>query len=114
MTPKSMLRHPLAVSKRDEFIFGEFHHIYDDETIIDKSNIDRLILCTGKIYYELFEERIKRNISNISIIRIEQLYPLHKELLQNIIDSYSNAKEIYGFRKNHRIWVHSLFIPNFY
>lgn len=94
MTPKSMLRHPLAVSKRDEFVFGEFNHIYDDDTILDKSKIDRLILCTGKIYYELLEERIKRNISNISLVRVEQLYPLHKELLQNIINSYSNAKEI--------------------
>lgn len=94
MTPKSMLRHPLAVSKRDEFIYGEFHHIYDDEKVEDRDKIDILILCTGKIYYELLEEKIKRNLQSIAIIRIEQLYPLHKELLHNIINSYKNARQI--------------------
>ncbi len=95
MTPKSMLRHPFAISRRDEFVFDEFKHIIDDEKIEDKKKIERVLICTGKIYYELLEEKIKRNIDKIAIIRIEQLYPLHKELLEKFINSYENAKEIF-------------------
>ncbi len=93
MTPKSMLRHPLAVSQLQDFYLGEFKHIIDDE-IANKASVEKIILCTGKIYYELHEAVSKKQIENTAIIRIEQIYPLHTSLLEQYLSAYKNAKEI--------------------
>lgn len=93
MTPKGMLRHQLAVSAVSDFTEGRFQHIIDD-VVVDKKKAKRVILCTGKIYYELITERNKYNISDIAIIRIEQLYPFHLELFEKIISQYINVAEI--------------------
>lgn len=94
LTPKGMLRHPLAVSSVDDLANGKFMHIIDDETKLNKKSVRKVLLTTGKLYYEIHQERLKRNITDISIVRIEQLYPLHKDLLLEILDSYPNAQEI--------------------
>jgi len=93
MTPKSMLRHPLAVSSIDDFSSGCFQHILDDK-IDDKSQIRRLVLCSGKVYYDALSERIKQKSENIALIRIEQLYPLDIEKINEIINTYKNLKDI--------------------
>jgi multifunctional 2-oxoglutarate metabolism enzyme len=93
-TPKGMLRHPLAVSSIKEFTETGFQEIIDHPTEIDKNQVSRLILCTGKIYYDLFEEQLKTNPSNIAIIRIEQLYPLHEQKLSRILNQYLNTNYI--------------------
>ncbi len=92
MTPKSMLRHPQAVSPIDEFTHGEFQHLIDD-SIVDKNSVTRILMCTGKIYYELLEEREKQQKFDTAIVRLEQIYPFHEDLFQKIIASYPNAKE---------------------
>ncbi|MAO71415.1 MAG: 2-oxoglutarate dehydrogenase E1 component [Flavobacteriales bacterium] len=90
-TPKSLLRHPKCVSTIDDLADGMFEGIIDDD-IVPKS-IDRLVLCSGKIYYELLERREQENACNIAIVRIEQLYPLDKSLIKELIEKY-NAKEL--------------------
>ena len=109
-TPKSILRHPLAVSSFEEFSKGTFQEVIDDENI-DTIKITKLIFCTGKFYYDLLSERKKRNTKHIALIRIEQLFPLHKEKIKKIIKKYSNAKEyIWGQEepKNMGAWSYIL------
>ncbi len=87
-TPKGLLRHPECVSQIDEFKSGGFKEILDDPTHPEKAK--RLIFCSGRVYYDLIAER---NDEETAIIRIEQLYPLHKEMLTEIIASYSGIQE---------------------
>lgn len=92
-TPKSLLRHPEVKSSLIEFTDGKFFEIIDD-TIYDKNSISKIILCSGKIYYDLSEYRRKNKINNCAIIRIEQLYPLNINKLQEIIGYYKSAEKI--------------------
>ncbi len=85
MSPKSLLRHRRAVSTVDELATGSFQRIIPDDPSIDASKVRRLILCTGKIYYDLLERREKEEANDIGIVRIEQLYPLRaSELVERI------------------------------
>ena len=90
-TPKSLLRHPLAVSSIDDFTNGEFQEIIDDTINPDK--VKRLVFCSGKFYYDLFAERDKLQRDDIALIRIEQLFPLHNDKIEIIINRYKNAKD---------------------
>ncbi len=94
MTPKSLLRISDARSFNDDFINSSFKEIIDDETVINKNEIEKIILTSGKVFYELMKLKEKNKINNISIIRIEQFYPFEKEILENIIKSYNNVKKI--------------------
>jgi 2-oxoglutarate dehydrogenase E1 component len=89
-TPKSLLRHPLATSTIEELSDGIFQEVIDDT--IEKENITKLVFCSGKFYYDLLAERTKLNRNNIALVRIEQLFPLHLEKLQEIIDKYTKVK----------------------
>ncbi len=89
-TPKSLLRHPECVSGIGEFTKGGFKEIIDDG-IKKKSQITKIVLCTGKIYYELISEREKLDQNNIAIIRIEQLYPFPMKQLKEILKKYNNV-----------------------
>ncbi|AFE49001.1 2-oxoglutarate dehydrogenase E1 component [Rickettsia prowazekii] len=91
MSPKSLLRHKYAVSKLDEL--GEnttFIPILDEVTKIDTNNVTKVILCSGKVYYDLFAMRT--NNSNIVIIRLEQLYPFEKKLVASLLKKYNKAQ----------------------
>ena len=90
-TPKSLLRHPLATSTIEEFTDGEFQEIIDDTINPDK--VKRLVFCSGKFYYDLLAEREKLKRDDIALIRIEQLFPLHKDKIENIINKYNNVKD---------------------
>ncbi|NBY03674.1 MAG: 2-oxoglutarate dehydrogenase E1 component [Planctomycetes bacterium] len=92
MTPKSILRHKLAVSPMEEFIAGSFLEVLDD-TIVDPSRVKRVVLCSGKVYYDLFEQRIKQESFDTAIIRLEQIYPFPEEQLKKILDRYGKATE---------------------
>jgi 2-oxoglutarate dehydrogenase E1 component len=102
MTPKSMLRHTKAVSSVDDLINGSLQLLIDDPEVNDKSKIKRLLLCSGKVYYDLLDKKQKEGKEDVAIVRIEQLYPLDKELLESILKSYSNAKEIVWVQEEHR------------
>lgn len=93
MSPKSVLRHPLAISTLEELTKGEFQLIIPEVDDIAPAKVKRIIFCTGKIYYELLAQRRSSQLNNIAIIRIEQLYPFSREGCQKIFATYSNAKE---------------------
>jgi 2-oxoglutarate dehydrogenase E1 component len=86
MSPKSLLRHPSAVSKLADFTQGGFQEIIDDPTDSDKA--ERIILCSGKVYYDLIDYREKHKVDRTAIIRVEQLYPLHRDRLAELADAY--------------------------
>lgn len=94
MTPKSLLRHPNVVSHINELAHGEFQEIIDD-LLADPKKIKRLILCSGKLYYELIQKKEILNINSIAIIRIEQLYPLNQNKLNIIFNKYYQKQEIF-------------------
>jgi 2-oxoglutarate dehydrogenase E1 component len=95
VTPKSLLRHKLAVSPKEEFLTGSSFHRFlwdsDREDMAAKKEIKRIILCTGKVYYDLLEERRARKIRNIAIVRVEQLYPFPSRALGEELKEFPNA-----------------------
>ena len=93
MSPKSLLRHPAAVSQLADFTEKNFSEILDDPTAPQKT--ERVILCSGKVYYDLVEYREKQKAENTAIVRIEQLYPLHKKRLTEISKKYAGAKIVW-------------------
>ena len=95
MTPKSLLRNPAAVSTMEELAKGNFRPIIDDERLIkSKKEVSRVVLCSGKVYYDLLAKSNEENIKSVSLIRIEQLYPFPDKLLEKILQSYPNLKEL--------------------
>lgn len=94
MTPKSLLRLPEAKSYKQEFLSGKFEEILDDKIISAKNSVKKIILTSGKVYYDLIKYRVKNNINNTAIVRIEQFYPFKKDNLNEILKSYKNADKI--------------------
>jgi multifunctional 2-oxoglutarate metabolism enzyme len=93
-TPKSMLRHKMAVSPLEDFTSGRFASVLDDPTISDCSAVRRILLCSGKISYELHAGRQQRGIHDVAIVRIEQLYPLPQRRLAAALDRYPSATDV--------------------
>ena len=88
-TPKSLLRHPKVVSTVEDLATGEFQEVIDDTINPDK--VKKLVFCMGKFYYDLLEERETLERDDVALVRIEQLFPLHLEKLQKVIDRYPNV-----------------------
>ncbi|MFN2541483.1 MAG: 2-oxoglutarate dehydrogenase E1 component, partial [Chthoniobacterales bacterium] len=96
MTPKSLLRARFASSMAGEFIQGRFEEILSSPEVGPASKIKRIILCSGKIYYDLLDYRTKRKIDNAAIVRIEQLYPLAEKKLREMLKPFSkNSKFVW-------------------
>lgn len=99
MSPKSLLRNQAAVSKLEEFTSGSFQEIIDDPIwapeIAKGKRPARLVLCSGKVYYDLIESRTRNKVDDTAIVRIEQLYPLHRNALSKIADNYSGARLVW-------------------
>lgn len=93
-TPKSLLRHPLCISTLDDFTEGHFMQMIEDKDVSKHSDIKRLILCSGKIYYELDAARKEKGVNNISIVRIEQIYPFPQQQLDDLLKKYNKDTEI--------------------
>ena len=94
MTPKSLLRHPKVISDTSEFETGtNFRELLDDPAVGPRSGkkIKRLLLCTGKVYYDLLDHKIANNRNDVAIVRLEQLYPLPAVQLNKVFKKYSNA-----------------------
>ncbi len=92
-TPKSLLRHPQAVSKKLEFINGSFQRVIDDaDTIPEK--VSRLVFCSGKIYFDLLKEKNSLGVKDIALVRIEQIYPLPVKEIETLVIKYLNAQKI--------------------
>ena len=99
LTPKSLLRHPKVVSSVDEFVSGRFNVVLDDPAVSDPSKIKRLLLCSGKVYYDLVAHKERIGREDVAVVRIEQLYPLPQRELADIIQRYANVHET--------VWVRS-------
>ncbi|HWL05090.1 MAG TPA: 2-oxoglutarate dehydrogenase E1 component [Xanthobacteraceae bacterium] len=105
MTPKSLLRHKRAVSKLEELAAGTtFHRILWDDAqflpdekikLVEDKKMRRVILCTGKVYYDLYEEREKRGLDDIYLLRVEQLYPCPIRALANELQRFKNAEIVW-------------------
>jgi 2-oxoglutarate dehydrogenase E1 component len=94
MTPKSLLRHKLAVSTLAELADGEFKLILPEIDEIAPQNVQRVILCSGKVYYDLLAKRRADNRSDVAIVRIEQLYPFPEAALRQLLAQYTQAKHV--------------------
>ncbi|MDC0553807.1 2-oxoglutarate dehydrogenase E1 component [Flavobacteriaceae bacterium] len=107
-TPKSLLRHPKAVSVIEDFSSGKFMPVIDTNNN-DISKIDRLVFCSGKFYYDLLEFKEKNNINDTALVRLEQLFPLPELEIQDVLNKYSNAKDIVWAQEEPRnmgAWSH--------
>ena len=109
-TPKSLLRHPKVVSTVDEFTTGSFQPIILENEIPVK-NTKTLVFCTGKFYYDLIDEREKQGRDDVAIIRLEQLFPLPKNEIENILADYAHVSDVVWAQEEPRnmgAWSHLL------
>ncbi len=125
MSPKWILRHKLATSSLEELANGSFQNVIDDNSA-DPDKVRRLILCSGKVYYHLYEQREESQIDNVAIVRIEQLYPFPDDMLANVIGRYKNLASVVWCQEepiNQGVWYNSQhhmrrvlaqFYPNIY
>ena len=107
MTPKSLLRHKDAISSMDDLVKGEFRHVIGEVDKIDAKKVTRVILCTGKVYYDLVAARREKKVNNIAIVRIEQLYPFPDEALHAELAKYPKATELVWCQeepRNQGVW----------
>jgi len=93
MTPKSLLRHRLAVSTLEDLATGRFQPVIDEIDEIDAARVKRVVFCSGKVYYDLLERRREQSIDDVAIVRLEQLYPFPYSEMEAAVGRYSNAKE---------------------
>lgn len=94
MTPKSLLRHKLAVSSLDDLANGSFELVIPEIDQLKAEQVKRVLFCSGKVYYDLLEQRRLDKKTDVALIRIEQLYPFPKEEVQKVLAQYKQAKEI--------------------
>ena len=94
MSPKSLLRHKDAASSLEELANGEFKRVIGEVDDLDPKKVKRVILCSGKVYYDLVNARRERKINDIAIVRLEQLYPFPKDSLEKEMAKYPKATEI--------------------
>lgn len=92
-TPKGLLRHPLATSTLNELVNDSFQTIIDHNNP-EPENVEKLVFLTGKIYYDVLQEILKQKITNIALIRVEQLYPLDKRRVKLILNKYNKAQQV--------------------
>jgi 2-oxoglutarate dehydrogenase E1 component len=96
-TPKKLLRYPKAVSTIEEMASGSFQEVIDDHSVTP-DQVDTVVFCTGKIYYEILEQKEKTESGeNMAVVRVEQLYPLPVTQLDAVVARYPNAK--------HHVWM---------
>ncbi|MDZ7691222.1 MAG: multifunctional oxoglutarate decarboxylase/oxoglutarate dehydrogenase thiamine pyrophosphate-binding subunit/dihydrolipoyllysine-residue succinyltransferase subunit [Balneolaceae bacterium] len=94
MSPKSLLRHPMATSSKDDLVKGQYQPFIPDQEIEDKSSVKRLVLCSGKVYYDLVKYREENEIDNIAIGRLEQFYPFPDQDIKNTFKEYNQVMDI--------------------
>jgi 2-oxoglutarate dehydrogenase E1 component len=97
MSPKNLLRNPAAISSLSELTQGSFRHIIPDESGLDPQQVDRVLLCSGKVYYDLAAAREEHKLKNVAIIRVEQLYPLRRDEILETLSVYPEGIRV--------IWV---------
>jgi 2-oxoglutarate dehydrogenase E1 component len=94
MTPKSLLRHKLAVSTVDELCDGQFQLVIGETEALQSKKVKRVVLCSGKVFYDLWEARAEQELDDVAIVRIEQLYPFPDEELLQELSRFSKAEQV--------------------
>ncbi len=94
MSPKSLLRHKLSVSSISKFTSGGFSPVINETELTKHAEIKRILVCTGKVYFDLLQARTDNEITDCAVIRLEQLYPFPKDEMKKILDQYVNAEEL--------------------
>ena len=94
-TPKSLLRHPKAVSTKEALATGQFMPLIDDESVTPKE-VTTLVLCMGKFYYDLLDAREQKQRTDVALVRLEQLFPLPKDELETLFKKYAQAETIWA------------------
>ena len=94
LTPKSLLRHKLAVSDLSELCDGSFQNVIPEVESLVNDDIDRVVICAGKVYYDLLETRSAAGAKNVAIIRLEQMYPFPEEEFAGVLAQYKNLNEV--------------------
>ena len=102
-TPKSLLRHPQAVSRVEEFTGGGFREVLGDDGA-DAPDVSRMLLCSGKIYYDLLAAREESKAQHVAIVRVEQFYPFPAQDLEEILARYARARKWSGCRRSRGTW----------
>jgi 2-oxoglutarate dehydrogenase E1 component len=95
MMPKSLLRHPKCISSLEDLAHGRFQRVIPDVAPEGRTSVDRVLLCSGKIYYELDQKRQELKKHNVAIVRVEQLYPLPKEPLKTALADYRDGTPVF-------------------
>ena len=94
MTPKSLLRHKQSVSSLDDLTDGSFEVVIDDPALPDPGKTKRVVLCSGKVYYDLAQIQEEQGLDEVAIVRIEQLYPFPREAVENLLDRYRQTRTV--------------------
>lgn len=94
-TPKSLLRHPKAISTKEELANGQFKPLIDDDSV-NVNEVKTLVLCTGKFYYDLLDAREEKQRTDVALVRLEQLFPLPKKDLEAVFKKYANAEVVWA------------------
>jgi 2-oxoglutarate dehydrogenase E1 component len=94
MSPKSLLRHKLSVSTLEDICDKRFMPVIGDSGELVPGKVNRILVCSGKVYFDLLDAREERGLGNIALIRIEELYPFPKQLLASQLARYPNATEV--------------------
>jgi 2-oxoglutarate dehydrogenase E1 component len=92
MSPKSLLRHPRVISPVDDLVRGQFHEVLDDPT--PPQHARRLVLCSGKVFYDLLDRRERDGIDDTALVRMEQFYPCPEPMLREVADRYREVTEV--------------------
>lgn len=114
MSPKSLLRHPRTSSPIGDIFKGTFKEILDDVTVKDASKVKRLLLCSGKVSFDLIEKKENEKREDVAIVRLEQLYPLNDTYLQRIFDKYKNAVVVWVQEEPENMGPWSYILAKFY
>ncbi|USD36351.1 MULTISPECIES: 2-oxoglutarate dehydrogenase E1 component [Ferrimonas] len=93
MSPKSLLRHPLAVSSLEELANGTFQNVIGEMDELEPSQVNRVVFCSGKVYYDLLDKRRRNEITDVALIRVEQLYPFPHDEMAKILDQYQHVTD---------------------
>jgi len=108
MTPKSLLRLPAAGSSVEQITSGGFQPVIDDADSEDANAVERIVFCSGKVFYDLSEGRKKSSAGHVAIVRVEQFYPFPLSAIKEIIAKYANAKDLVWCQeepKNMGAWI---------
>ncbi len=112
MSPKSLLRHPKAVSTMEELANGTFQEVIPDTILKDPKKVETVVLCSGKVYYDLLEEREKQKNERTALVRVEQIYPNPMKQILAVLKSYPKAKNLVWAQEEPRnmgAWGHISF-----